>query len=88
MLERVTQRKAEVHLVETATAQSVLLQVAGIDEVADDAVCRPLRNPHALGEVAQPGVRFPGHAQQHVRVIRQKPPLRHRITLPASSLLV
>ena len=50
--------------------------VAGLNEVHDDALSRPLSDPDVLGEVPQPDVRVVCDAQEHLRMVRQERPGR------------
>jgi len=48
--------------------------IAGLDEVRDDPLCRALRYPHGLGDVAQTRTRVALQAQEYLCVTRDKPP--------------
>lgn len=52
------------------------LDVAGFDEVYDDALSRPLSDPDVLGEVPQPDIGVVSDAQEHLRMVRQERPGR------------
>src|SRR6188472_3823390 len=72
--DRVGQRETRVDRVAVATPAAFAREVAGVDEVPDDAMRRPLRDAHAVADLAQADVRILRGAQQHARVARQERP--------------
>ena len=80
----VPERELKVHLVVAATAHSMLRQVAGVHQVANDPVSCPFGDTDTVRDVAQPRIALPGYAQQHVRVVRQEAPLRHTTSVPVA----
>jgi len=59
-----------------APSASFDLDVASVDEVAQDRMGRALRDPDAFGDVANPHVGFPRDAEQDVHVVGEESP-RH-----------
>jgi hypothetical protein len=48
--------------------------VPSLDEVSDDSLGRPLRDPRQLGNVADPDLGIAGDAEEHLRVARDEAP--------------
>nr|WP_275937566.1 hypothetical protein [Nannocystis exedens] len=75
-LDAVAQRLVRVHDVQVATSASVAGDVSRLFEFGDDPLDRSFRDADCLRDVAQTDLRVLRHAEEHVRVIGQKRPLR------------
>ena len=63
-----------VDAVAVSTADPFALDVAGFDEVGDDALGGTLGDPNALGDVTEPRVRIADEAEKDLGVVREEPP--------------
>jgi len=63
-----------VEHVPIAAADALALEIAGVDEVVDDALGRSLRYSDRVRDVAQPDIGIPLDGQQHLRVAGEKLP--------------
>jgi hypothetical protein len=61
-----------VDRVVVAAALAPARQVAGVGELADDAVSCTFRDPDSLADVAQPNARVVRDAQEHEGVIAEE----------------
>ena len=57
-----------------STADSFALDVAGFDEVGDDALGGSLGDTNALGDVTESRVRVAMDAEEDLGVVREEPP--------------
>jgi hypothetical protein len=76
------QRQVGLDLVAVAAAVFVLDYVAGIGEIVDDAMSSALGDAQAGRDVAQPGSRIAGDAQQNPGMVGQETPGRHAQSVP------
>ena len=58
-----------VELIVIAAADLYAIEVAGLDEVSDDARCRSFSDSNVLSDLAHSHVRVAGDAQQYLCVI-------------------
>ena len=65
---------AGVDPVVVAASDSFAGDVAGVDEVGDDALCGAFGDPDGLGEVAETRIGVAAQAEQDLRVVGQEPP--------------
>lgn len=63
-----------VDAVVVAAADAVALDVAGVDQVGDDALCGALGDADHLGDVTEADVGVALDAEQHLGVVREEPP--------------
>jgi hypothetical protein len=73
-LEGMSERELAMHLVLVSPADSRSADVAGVDEIAHDRLCRAQSDADALGDVANADPRILRHADEHVSVIREERP--------------
>jgi hypothetical protein len=73
-LRSVAHRDAAFDRVLIAPSDASTRDVAGVDEIGDDSLRSPLRDPDRLGDVAQAGIRTPLNAQEHLSMARQEVP--------------
>jgi len=78
-LDRVPERTIGSDLVAISTTMANPLDVPGLFQVGDDALDRALRDAYKLSNVAHSCLRLPRNAQQDVRVVGEKRPVRLRI---------
>ena len=57
-----------------AAADAHALEEAGLDQIRDDPLCRPLGDADGLGDVSRSDVGVAGDGQEHLRVVRDEPP--------------
>ena len=81
VLDRVPHWPVRPDSVEVSPAIADPVEVAGGDEVADDALGGPLSDPDPFGHVTQADAWIAGNADQGVRVVGQERPLRHTGTV-------
>lgn len=79
LLERVPEGFLAVHDIAVVAALAVSLQVAGFDQIADDALCGALGQANLSRYVAQPTVAVPSEKEQHVSVICEERPRGHTL---------
>ena len=79
---RVAQRLVCADTIEVAATFALPIEIAGVDEVADDALRGAFGDADALGDISesQPGVAR--DTEQGVRMVGQKRPLRHSGNVP------
>jgi hypothetical protein len=63
-----------VDAVVVASPDAFAFDVAGFDQVGDDALCGALGDADHLGDVAEPDVGVALDAEQHLGVVREEPP--------------
>jgi hypothetical protein len=63
-----------VDAVAVAAADSFALDVAGLDQVGDDALCRSLGDSDPVGDVTESRVRVALDAKKNLGVVREEPP--------------
>jgi len=63
-----------------STADARLRQMARLPQVGDDLSRRSFRDPDALGDVSQPGVRVGSDADQDLAMVREEAPGRRFIS--------
>ena len=83
LLEGVPKRELGVQAVVIAAPLSLHVQIAGLDEVGDDALDGALGDSDPVGEVAVPHPRVMRHAHQDPRVVGEESPVGHVDTIPA-----
>jgi hypothetical protein len=76
LLRSVTHLDARDDRVMVTPAHPAALQVAGFDEVYDDPLRRPLRDPDVLSEVPQPDIGVLRNGEKHLSMVRQEGPGR------------
>src|SRR4051794_38822115 len=91
--QRVGQRQLRPDRVVVAPAPALACDVAGLDELAHDAVGGALRDAHLLADVAQADARVARDAEQHLGVTGKEGPrcsggVRHRNNNTGHSFLV
>src|SRR5262249_47400488 len=74
VLGRVAHGDVGVDAVVVTSADSLALDIAGFDQVGDDALSCALRDPDLLGDVAEAHIGVALDAQQDLRVVREEPP--------------
>jgi len=74
LLRRVAHVAVFVDAVAVAATVALALDVSGLNEVGEDALCSSLGDPDLLGDVAQPDVWCPSDAEEHLRVIGEEAP--------------
>ncbi len=81
-LHRVTQRLIWADAIEVAATFALPIQITGIDEIADDPLGGAFGDADAIGDISesQPGITR--DAEQGVRMVGQKRPLRHSGNVP------
>ena len=60
--------------VAVAATVALALDVSGLDQVGEDALCGSLGDPDLLGNVAKPDVWRAGDADEHLRVVGEEAP--------------
>ena len=63
-----------VDAVAVSTADPFALDVAGLDQVGDDALGGTFGDSDALGDVTEPRVRVADETEQDLGVVREEPP--------------
>jgi hypothetical protein len=76
LLRRMTHLDAWVDRVMVTPPDPPPLHVAAFDEVYDDPLRRPLRDPDVLSEVTQPYIRVLRNGEKHLSMVRQEGPGR------------
>lgn len=72
-------RRFSVDHVAVAAAMPLAMEVPGLDEVGEDALCGSERYPDRVGDVAQANVGVAGDAEQHLRVVGDELPAVPRL---------
>lgn len=75
-LDRVSKRSLRMHFIVGPATRSMTLDVSRGLEVDDDPVGCSLRDPHEIGDVAEPYLRVASDAEQGVSVVREERPAR------------
>ena len=66
--------RAAIERVAVPSPLALAGHVAGLDEIRDDPLCRPLRDSHGLGYVAQPCAGVALQTEQDLRVTGDEAP--------------
>ena len=74
LLGRVAHVAVLVDAVAVAASVALALDVSGLDEVGEDALCSALRDADLFGDFAEPGVRCAGDAEEHLGVVGEEAP--------------
>jgi hypothetical protein len=64
----------DVDVVAVSAAHSFTLDVAGLDQVGNDALGRSLGDSHPVGDVTESRVRVALDAKKNLSVVREEPP--------------
>lgn len=74
-------RQLWVELIAVAPPIALTREIAVCDKFSDDALGSPLGNAHCSGDIPQPHPRIFGNTQQKVRVMSEKGPVSHVLTI-------
>ena len=74
VLGRVAHGDVGVDVVAVSPPDALALDIAGLDEVGNDALCRSLGDANCLGDVPQAGVRILMEAEEHLSVVGEEAP--------------
>ena len=77
VLDGVAHRPVGADSVAVATALPQAVQIAGVHQIADDALGGAFGDSHPFGDVAKPDPRIPRDADQGMGVVCQERPFRH-----------
>jgi hypothetical protein len=72
--ERMPQGKLRLDLVAVPAAMSLAEHIALVDQLGEDLVSTPLRDPDSSGDIAQPDTGVMGDAEEDVGVVGEEVP--------------
>src|SRR5512133_3339065 len=81
----VAEGKAGVDLIAIPTSDTLAGQIASVDEVIHETLCRPFGDSDALRDLAQADLGVLGDADERTGVIREECPAHPGVTLVADS---
>ena len=74
LLQRVPHLEVSPDDVVIASTDAFALHVPRLDEIGDDSLCRPLRDPGQIGHIANPDFGIAGDTEKHLCVACDEPP--------------
>lgn len=63
-----------IHSILVSAPVALAVDVARLDEVGEDPLCRPFGDPDLLSDVAEPDIRGSGDAEENLGVVGEEPP--------------